>query len=80
MIAIISYLRRYTIRDFEIIRRVRKLGVLYSIIQEPAMVSSRKYECNFYFWVNLINLLAFGAFLIGVSPLKLKNFYRKALA
>jgi len=47
MIAIISYFRRYTIRDFEIIRRVRKLGVSYSIIQEPAMVSSRKYECNF---------------------------------
>lgn len=66
--------------DFEIIRRVRKSGVSYSIIQEPATVSSRKYECNSYFWVNLINLLAFGAFLIGVSPLKLKRFYRRALS
>ena len=66
--------------DFEIIRRVRKSGVLYSIIQEPATVSSRKYECNFYIWVNLINLLAFGAFLIGVSPSKLKRFYRRALS
>lgn len=80
MIAIISYFRRYTIRDFEIIRRVRKSGVLYSIIQEPATVSSRKYACNSYIWVNLINLLAFGAFLIGVSPLKLKKLYRRALS
>lgn len=66
--------------DFEMMRRARKAKVSFGIIQKPAIVSSRKYERNSYLWVNLINLLAFGAFVIGVSPFKVKRFYQFALS
>lgn len=69
----------HLMEDFALIRKVKKLKIPYTIIEEPALVSSRKYNNNSYLWVNFINLLVFTGFLLGVSSPKLRQVYAKAL-
>lgn len=71
-----GYDEKYTImEDFELMRRVKKNKIAYSIIQNPAIVSSRKYIHNSWFRVNLANLTAFILFLIRAHPNKIKRMY-----
>ena len=65
--------------DFEMIRNIRKANIPFIIIQDPAIVSSRKYSKNSYLRVNLVNFVVFMAFLLGVSPRTLKKMYSFSL-
>ncbi len=75
-----GYDEKYVImEDFAFFRKVRKLKIPYKIIQNKAVVSSRKYNKNSYLRVNLANLVAFTMFLIGACPKRIKSFYSKAI-
>jgi len=75
-----GYNERYVImEDFDFIRRLRRKKMNYLIIDKPATVSSRKYQKNSYLKVNLVNLIAFLAFVLRVKPTGIKWFYQKAL-
>jgi len=75
-----GYNEHYCImEDFEMYDRWRRLGIEFKIIQEPALVSSRKYKKNNYLKVNLINGLTLLQYKCGRSPQKLKQFYSKFL-
>ena len=65
--------------DFALIRKMKRKSIDLTIIQEPALVSSRKYKKNSYLWVNLVNFVVFMAFLLGVSPFTLKKMYSFSL-
>lgn len=65
--------------DFEMIDRLKKEGVQYTIIQNPATVSARKYKNNSYLWVNLINLITYIKFRTNVPASEIKDFYKRAL-
>lgn len=66
--------------DFDMIRRLRKSKIGYEVLTDHAIVSSRKYDNNSYLWVNLVNFVVFIAFHLGVSPIRLKKIYSKALS
>lgn len=65
--------------DFAMIRKMKRKSLPLTIIQEPAIVSSRKYKKNSYLRVNLVNFIVFMAFLLGVSPFTLKKMYSFSL-
>ena len=65
--------------DFEMIDRVRKLKIPYTIIQSKATVSARKYDNNSWLKVNLINGYVFLKYKFGVSPEKLRKLYKNLL-
>ena len=65
--------------DFEMIDRIRKLKIPYTIIQSRATVSARKYLNNSWLKVNLINGFVFLKYKLGVHPIKLRNTYKSLL-
>jgi len=65
--------------DFEIIGKVRKQKIPFTIIQSPVTVSSRKYEANSWFKVNLINGYMFLKYKLGTSPEQLRKTYKSLL-
>ena len=65
--------------DFEMIDRVRKKKIPYTIIQSKATVSSRKYDENSWLKVNLINGYVFLKYKLGTSPEKLRKTYKSLL-
>ncbi len=65
--------------DFALIRKLKRASIPLAIIQNPAIVSSRKYHKNSYLKVNLVNFMVFLAFLLGVSPSTLKKMYSFSL-
>lgn len=65
--------------DFEIIDRVRKFKIPYTIIQSRAIASARKYDHNSWFKVNLINGYVFLLYKCGVHPQKLRKKYKSLL-
>ncbi|PWG05912.1 TIGR04283 family arsenosugar biosynthesis glycosyltransferase [Polaribacter aquimarinus] len=65
--------------DFEMIDRVRKCKVRYSIIQSKAIASARKYKNNSWLKVNLINGYVFFKYKLGVDPIKLRKMYKSLL-
>jgi len=65
--------------DFDFFKRLKNARIPYTIIQDKAVVSSRKYEKNSYLRVNLANLMAFLRFEFKVSPDKIRDSYRKWL-
>jgi len=65
--------------DFEIIGKVRKQKIPFTIIQSPVIVSSRKYEENSWFKVNLINGYMFLKYKLGTPPEKLRKTYKSLL-
>lgn len=65
--------------DFEMIDRVRKQNIPFSIIQSKATVSARKYETNSWLKVNLINGYVFLKYKLGVHPTKLRKTYKTLL-
>jgi len=64
--------------DFELHSRLKKKWK-YNIIQENAIVSSRKYKLNGYWRVQWVNLLIFCGFYLGLSPVFLKKTYKSLL-
>lgn len=65
--------------DFEMIDRVRKQNIPFTIIQSKATVSARKYETNSWLKVNLINGYVFLKYKLGVHPTKLRKSYKSLL-
>jgi len=65
--------------DFALIKKAKKSKIPLSIVQDRAIVSSRKYLKNSYVRVNVINFIVFMAFHLGVKPQYLKSLYKKAL-
>lgn len=65
--------------DFEMIDRVRKQKISFSIIQSRATVSARKYDNNSWLKVNLINGYVFLMYKLGFHPTKLRKTYKALL-
>lgn len=65
--------------DFEFYRRLKKNGKKFKIIQNPAVVSARKYDKNGFLRVNLIQLLVFSAFEFGLPQSWQIWIYKKGL-
>ncbi len=65
--------------DFEMMNRIRKNNIPFSLIDSPALVSARKYEQNSWLKVNLINLWVFILFKFGYTPEKLRKNYNSLL-
>ncbi|MGB1283428.1 MAG: glycosyltransferase, partial [Polaribacter sp.] len=65
--------------DFEMIDRIRKHKISYTIIQSKATVSARKYNTNSWLKVNAINGYVFLKYKLGIHPRKLRKTYKKLL-
>ncbi len=65
--------------DFEIMDRVRKHKIPYTIIQSKATVSARKYDKGSWLKVNLINGYVFLLYKLGTKPIKLRRIYKSLL-
>lgn len=65
--------------DFDFFRRFKKSNNVYKIIQEKAIVSSRKYNNTSWIRVNFANLVAFLMFHIGVDSGAIKKTYYRFL-
>lgn len=75
-----GYNEEYCImEDFEMMDRVRKLKIPFTIIQSKATVSARKYENVSWLKVNLINGYVFMLYKFGVHPKKLREKYKSLL-
>lgn len=64
--------------DFEFVKRAKK-KYPFHLLPQKALVSARKYEHNHYLKVQIVNILVFGLFKMGVSPYKLAKWYRYLL-
>lgn len=64
--------------DFDFIRRARRKSKL-KIMKASVIVSSRKYEHNSYLKVNWINVTSYWMFMLGRSPRKIRDYYKKNL-
>jgi len=61
--------------DFDFMRRIKKLGKPYTIVQNKATVSSRKYHKRSWIRVNFANLVAFTMFSLKINSSKIKKIY-----
>lgn len=66
--------------DFDLFYKLKKAGLRYQIINNPVLVSARKYENNSYLKVNLVNLITMVLFRMGYRLDRLKRFYTSALS
>ncbi|MFK7756231.1 MAG: TIGR04283 family arsenosugar biosynthesis glycosyltransferase [Flavobacteriales bacterium] len=65
--------------EYDLIKRARKEGVKFNLIQKHVIVSARKYENNSYFKINLANGLAMLKFRMGVDHRKIRESYFKMI-
>ncbi len=65
--------------DFELYKRLKRAKLKFQIINNPVLVSARKYEKNSYLKVNFINLVTMVLFKTGFPLERLKRFYASAL-
>ena len=65
--------------DFEMMTRIRKQKIPFTIIQSKATVSARKYKHNSWLKVNLINGYVFLKYKFGVHPNNLRKTYKSLL-
>lgn len=61
--------------DFDLVRRLWKHPIKTVVMDKTIVVSNRKYQTNAYLKVQMANLIAFSAFKLGVSPVKIKSWY-----
>lgn len=64
--------------DFDFVKRVKRKYTLH-LIPKKVRVSARKYEHNHYLKVQLVNVVVFTLFRLGVSPHKLSKWYKAML-
>ena len=62
--------------DFDIYDRIKASDLTFKIVNNPALVSARKYLKNSYLRVNLIHFLVFGGYKLGVDGDRLARLYR----
>lgn len=65
--------------DFEMMDRIRKEQIPFSIIQSKVIVSARKHEHNSWLKVNLINGFVFLKYKLGFAPVNLRKTYKSLL-
>lgn len=65
--------------DFEMMTRIRKQKIPFTIVQSKATVSARKYEQNSWLKVNLINGYVFLKYKFGAHPKSLRKTYKSLL-
>ncbi len=61
--------------DFELIRKLRKRGTI-GIVSKPVLTSGRRWQKLGIFKTTLINQVVIIAYLLGVSPKRLAQWYR----
>jgi len=64
--------------DYELFWRAKKL-YKYKLIPNDALVSARKYQQNSYLKVQLVNLIVFNGYRLGINQQRLKSWYGKWL-
>jgi rSAM/selenodomain-associated transferase 2 len=62
--------------DFELIRRLKRIGRIV-IIPTPVVTSARRWLQKGVFKTTLLNQLVIIAYLLGVSPERLRSWYRR---
>jgi rSAM/selenodomain-associated transferase 2 len=62
--------------DVELIRRIKKLGDRICVFPDRVRTSSRRWEAEGFFYVNLRNTLLLLLYLLGVAPQRLTRFYK----
>jgi rSAM/selenodomain-associated transferase 2 len=62
--------------DFELIRRLRRIGKI-TIMQESVITSARRWLRKGIFKTTLINQIVIIAYLLGVSPERIRSWYRQ---
>lgn len=65
--------------DFDMIKKWRDRKIAYQVIQNPALVSARKYKNNSYLWVNFVNLVTMLCYKVGMNNRSLKRMYSRLL-
>ena len=66
--------------DFDFFDRIKASEYQYTIVPSKAIVSARKYDKYSWFRVNLVNLIVFTKYRMGVEPDRLKAFCNRWLA
>ena len=64
--------------DFELIRKLRKRGLI-AIVSQPVLTSGRRWQKLGIFKTTLINQVVIITYLLGVSPQRLAQWYRSYL-
>jgi len=64
--------------DYDLIRKLKR-NFGFTVLPRSIQVSSRKYEGNSYFKVNLANAIVFTMYLLGFSQKRMTTFYRSIL-
>jgi rSAM/selenodomain-associated transferase 2 len=62
--------------DFELIRNLKRIGKI-AIIPVPVITSARRWLKKGIFKTTLINQIVIMAYLLGVSPERIRNWYRQ---
>ncbi len=62
--------------DFELMRRLKKLGKI-TILPISVITSSRRWLQKGIFSTTLLNQIVIIAYLLGVSPERIRNWYRR---
>jgi rSAM/selenodomain-associated transferase 2 len=62
--------------DFELVRRLQKLGKI-AIIQDPVQTSARRWLQKGILQTTLINQIMVLGYLLGISPVRLAQIYRR---
>ena len=65
--------------DFKLFHKAKEMGLTYKIVPHDVIISARKYEQNSYIKVNVINLVAFTMYHMGINPQKIKKMYTTLL-
>ncbi len=65
--------------EYDLIKRARRMGCTFNLIQKDVVVSARKYEKNNYFKINFANGLAMLKFRLGVDHKKIKEAYFRTI-
>ncbi len=69
----------HIMEDFEMMNKIKKAKIPYTIIQNKANVSSRKYKSNSWLRVNIANLIAMIMFKLKFDSLQIKKVYNAVL-
>jgi len=69
----------HIMEDFEIMNKIKKAKIPYTIIQNKAYVSSRKYKSNSWLRVKFANLIAMIMFKLKYDSILIKKVYNAVL-
>lgn len=64
--------------DFDFVRRLKKKHAFH-VLDKEVLVSPRKYTANSYLHVQIANAIAFGMFLLHISPRRIAGAYHTLL-